>query len=266
VRPANRSAKNLNEEHTRVLFSEPPRTAYDLHFSLLGIPVRVHPLFWLVAVLLGVSGDPDPQQILIWVGVVFVSIVVHEMGHALAARACGWEPWITLHGFGGLASYRPTYRSPLNQVLITFAGPGAGFALAALIVAFIAASGHGVRVGWPDTILPVVFEPYERFNLNLLLYDLLYVNIFWGLFNLLPIYPLDGGQISQEVLRVLNPRDGLRQSLWLSIVVAAVCGVLAWTRLHDTFLAFFCGYLAYNSYLTMQAYFGRGGGFGGGFR
>ncbi len=107
-----------------MLFNEPSRTAYDLNFSLLGIPVRVHPFFWLVTLLLGLGANREPSFMLVWVGACFVSILVHEMGHALAAQAHGWHPWITLHGFGGLASYQPTYHSTSSQLLITLAGPG----------------------------------------------------------------------------------------------------------------------------------------------
>lgn len=245
-----------------MILSEPPRTRYDLNFSLLGIPVRVHPLFWLVALLLGVHGNEAPQLIIIWVAAVFVSIVVHEMGHAFAARSYGWEPWITLHGFGGLASYRPTYRTPVGQIVISLAGPGAGFLFAALIVGLLAATGHRPTYGWRFG-LPVEFVPYKSFAMNYLVLDLLYVNIFWGLVNLLPIYPLDGGQISVEAFGLVNPRDGLRQALWLSVIVSAGAGVFALVRLHDTFLAIFGAYLAYTSYVTLQSYFGAGGGWGG---
>jgi len=246
-----------------VIFSEPPPTAYDLKFSILGIPVRVHPFFWLVTVLLGARGNEKPLNMVLWVGVVFVSIIVHELGHALTARSYGWPPHITLHGFGGLASYRPTYHSPASQILITLMGPCAGFLFAGLIVVALAASGHHPRYAWPDFILPVTFDPFEKRALTILVYQLLFVNIFWGFINLLPILPLDGGRIAQEVLMVLNPRDGLQMSLWLSIIVAIGAGVLAYVRLHDGFLAFFCGYLAYTSYTTLQAYTGGGGGWGG---
>lgn len=246
-----------------MILNEPPRTQYDLNFRVLSIPVRVHPLFWLAAVLLGVRGNEQPQRLMLWVGAVFVSILVHELGHALAARFCGWDPRITLHVFGGLASYQPTYRSPKRQILITLAGPGAGFLFAGLITVSIAASGHRLLFGWPDFVLPVVFAPYASNPLNWLLLDLLYVNIFWGLVNLLPIYPLDGGQVSQEVFQLVNPRDGLRQSLWLSIVVAAGAGILAYVRMQEIFLLLFFGYMAYMSYTTLQGYFGPGGGLGG---
>jgi len=250
-----------------VIFNEPARTPYDLNFRVLGIPVRVHPLFWLVALLLGLGGGDngrDLAPLLFWIGTAFVSILIHELGHALAARSYGWEPWITLHGFGGLASYRPTFQSPKSQILISLAGPGAGFLFAAVVLGFIAASGHSIHFVWPNFTLPFWFEPlYQSRNLNLLLYYLLYINIFWGLVNLLPIYPLDGGRISQEVFQLANPRDGLQQALWLSIAVAVGAGILAWTRMGDQFLAIFCAYLAYTSYQTLQSYSGRGGGFGG---
>lgn len=245
-----------------MILNEPPRTAYDLRFSLIGIPVRVHPMFWLVALLMGLRGNDEPVPMILWVGTVFVSILIHELGHALAARAYGWAPWITLHGFGGLASYRPTYRDPRTQILISLAGPVAGFLFAAVIVGVVAASGHRVEFGWQGWVLPINYH-FESLNLERLIDDLLYVNIFWGLVNLLPIYPLDGGQISQEVFQLVNPRDGLRQALILSMAVAIVAGVLAWTRLHNQFLAIFCAYLAYTSYATLQSYYGRGGGWGG---
>lgn len=244
-----------------MLFSEPTHTPYDLKFTLLGIPVRVHPLFWVVAAVLGMSGNPEPGRLLVWVGVVFVSILIHELGHALAARSYGWQPWITLHGFGGLASYRATYRSPAAQILISLAGPCAGFFFAGLILVAIRASGHALYLGWPHSILPVEFDRFESSNLNRLVFYLLYVNTFWGLVNLLPIWPLDGGRISQEVFTLANPREGTQMSLWLSIFVAAGAGFLAWTRLEDGYLTFFCAYLAYNSYVTLQAL--GGGGFGG---
>ncbi|MFN8386267.1 MAG: hypothetical protein U0X92_07570 [Anaerolineales bacterium] len=81
-------------------FQPTPTSRYDLRFSIAGIPVRVHPLFWLIALLLGSSGDL--LQIVIWIFVVFVSIVVHELGHAFAFRWYGLRSQILLHFSGGL--------------------------------------------------------------------------------------------------------------------------------------------------------------------
>ena len=245
------------------MLSEPPRSQYDLNFRVLGIPVRVHPLFWFVVLLLGLGGSSKPVMMLIWVVACFVSILAHEMGHALAARAHGWAPWITLYGFGGLASYQPTYHTPRSQILITLAGPGAGFLFALLITAAIAMSGHRVVFDTALAIqMPVLWEPFESMQLNVLIFDLLYINIFWGLLNLLPIYPLDGGQISRELLTVFNDRNGVRQSLWLSVITAAALAVLALTRSNNQFLAIFFAYFAYTSYMTMRQLEGYSGSSG----
>jgi Zn-dependent protease len=247
-----------------VLLNEPSQTPYDLRFRLFGIPVRVHPFFWFAALLLGLGGSSRPELMMLWVGAVFVSIVVHEMGHALAAQAHGWPPSITLHGFGGLASYRPTYRSPRAQILITLAGPAAGFAFAVAILAVIQATGHHVRFERViSNFLPITWDFYDSGKLNLLIFDLLYVNIFWGLINLLPVYPLDGGQIARELLGLVNPTDAVRQSLWMSVITAGFVAVMALVKLDDKYIAIFFAYLAYTSYTTLQAYFGPGGGWGG---
>ena len=166
-----------------MILNEPPRSQYDLNFSLLGIPVRVHPLFWLVAVLLGIRGNEDPVPILIWVGVVFVSILVHELGHALTARWYGWEPWITLHSFGGLASYRPTFHDPTSRIVITLAGPGAGFQApldARKRPPICAGAGRAPRFGGLGRRL----EPFARRRIVPVIYGFFIANLalFWIVF------------------------------------------------------------------------------------
>jgi Zn-dependent protease len=81
--------------------------------------------------------------------------------------------------------------------------------------------------------------------------------------NLLPVYPLDGGQVSRETFLLSSSQDGIRQSLILSIVTGAAVAVWALTQEKDTYLAIMFGMLAYSSFMTLQAYSGRGGGFGG---
>jgi stage IV sporulation protein FB len=72
------------------MFQIPPPTRFDLRFSILGFPVRVHPLFWVIALLLG-SGSGNLFYMLLWVIGVFISILIHELGHALAFRRYGQE-------------------------------------------------------------------------------------------------------------------------------------------------------------------------------
>src|SRR5512147_1097403 len=126
-------------------------TRYDLRFSIAGIPVRVHPSFWLIALIFGASGDV--LLLPIWVLVVFVSILIHELGHALAFRRYGQRSRIVLHFAGGLTipepvSWGSTYANvgltPNQQIFISIAGLGAGFLFAALIIAVVQIIGGSV--------------------------------------------------------------------------------------------------------------------------
>src|SRR2546422_735068 len=87
-------------------FEPPAHTRYDLHFSLAGIPVCVHPLFWLMTALFGASAG-DLIQLLVWIAVVFVSILIHEMGHALMMRWYGQPSRVVLYLAGGLTIPEP---------------------------------------------------------------------------------------------------------------------------------------------------------------
>jgi stage IV sporulation protein FB len=246
-----------------MFLGEPPPTQADLHFRLFGFPVRVHPFFWLVTLLLGLGGDvADPVNTLIWVAVVFVSVLVHELGHTFLQRYYGGDPRITLYSFGGLASCDDCDRSPRAQILISLAGPGAGFLLAGLVIVILAATGH-LR-GFEFSLFPVVWKPfdleylqqYRKFSPRdtLILY-LLLVNILWGVLNLLPIYPLDGGRIARELFTLNNARGGIIQSLQLSIGTAILMAVYALVN-SNMYMCILFGLLAYGNYQTLQSYRG----------
>lgn len=246
-----------------------PPTQYDLNFRLLGIPVRVHPLFWVFSLLLG--ANQAPLGALVWVGVVFVSIVVHEMGHALVVRQIGWWPSIVLYQFGGLAMYRPTHHDPRKQMIISLAGPFAGFLLATVVVFVLRATGHEVvtEFGRPFGLVVDVYwdkldrtANFDREAMYYLAHFLLEVNVWWGIMNLLPVYPLDGGQFLAQLLDYLRVPDALAKSLWVSIFTACAVAIYALTRVHDYFLTAMFGYLAFTSLQTLQAITGRGGGYG----
>src|SRR5204863_121738 len=136
-----------------MLLVEPPPSQGDLHFRVFGISVRVSPWFWIISLLWGVNaskdpkGNSDPLNTLIVVAVVFVSILVHELGHAFVQRRFGGRPRITLYALGGLASCDDCDRSPRSQILISLAGPAAGFAFAAILLASIRLSGRQVIFG-----------------------------------------------------------------------------------------------------------------------
>lgn len=236
-----------------MVFAEPLPTKFDLKFTLAGVPVRVHPLFWLVSALMLIGNRTSPLEIAIWLGAVFVSVLVHELGHALAFRRYGFTPRITLYSFGGLASVDPRHgaRPPTGQrqILICAAGPAAGFALGAAVLALVVAAGYSTHIlgravgSGPQLPNEVMW---------ILVHDLVFINLFWGLMNLLPVHPLDGGQIAREIFSARDPAGGLRRSLGLSVISGIAVAIAGIAFLHSMWTAVLFGYLAYMSYLVLR--------------
>jgi stage IV sporulation protein FB len=245
------------------MLGEPTPTQADIHFRLFGIPVRIHPLFWLVTALLG-ANSAGVRELFTWIAAVFVVILIHEIGHALVIQAYGCHPWIVLYGLGGITAHDPAenYRSkaatPLGQITISLAGPFSGFLLAAILVAALYLAGFKKDVyflpiidGWKSNLQPIWLEPTL---LAMLVNRIFFVSVFWGLVNLLPIYHLDGGQIAREILHYFNPQSGISQSLMLSIVIAILFAIYGLFQLQSWFVCLFFGFLAYESFTAFQAY------------
>jgi stage IV sporulation protein FB len=267
-----------------VLLAEPQRTPYDLNFQVLGFPVRIHPLFWVAGFVLGFRGGPsgpDPIAILTWMLVLFVSILIHELGHAILMRRFGRPAHIVLYLMGGLAvegedspysawsshassSFGRRSRTPGEQILISFAGPAAGFIFAAFVVVGVLATGGEVRlttiarfIPWVDATLGGALA--DNRPLQMLVDYLLFINIFWGLVNLLPVFPLDGGQIAQQMLIVSDPWSGTIRALWLSVIVAGIAAIVGGVMLKSMFMALMFASLGISNYLTLQQMGGGGG-------
>lgn len=242
-----------------MLAAEPNSSKYDLHFAVGKIPVRIHPMFWLVTGIFGLlGGNPTIVTVALWIAAVFVSILVHELGHAWVARAHGWPPAITLYGMGGVASYRPTRQTTKSQILIAFAGPGAGFVLGALVLVAVVLSGHAVAL--PGLGLTIGDGPLLTFGggrLELFVTYLLWVNFFWGLINLAPIQPLDGGTIAAAVLSRNDPSGGLVRSLKLSVGVSAALAVASLVIYANVFLVIMFAMLGYNNWHLLSQLHGR---------
>ena len=217
------------------MLGEPPRSQYDLHFTLFGFPVRIHPWFWLIAGMLSLGGAG--QQLLnVFIGIaaVFLGILVHELGHAFAMRSCGLRPWITLYGMGGLTSYDTSQLMQSGasdwkkQIFISFAGPGAGFLLAAFLFLIVKVTGHQIFFEFGSEyryFFAFGFEPFASPQLWLFVYYTVFISLMWGILNLLPVYPLDGGQISREIFLRVDRPSGLRRSLTLSMLTAGLIAV-----------------------------------------
>lgn len=193
-------------------------TPLDLRFRLGPFPVRVSPWFWLIMAFLGewVFRSPKygPIYLLFWVLCGFVSILIHELGHAVAFRVFGSRASITLHGFGGYAETHSPPSAAWQRLTVAFAGPAIGLALAGL--AFV--------VGW--YALPEDAHPYLTASVNFLFF----MNLFWNLLNLLPVWPLDGGKICRELLAMFRVRRADEITHTLSIIVAGALAVFSAAR------------------------------------
>jgi stage IV sporulation protein FB len=243
-------------------------TPYDLRFRLLGVPVRIHPMFWLVSAVLGWQ-DRNLSAVALWVACVLLSILVHEFGHALMAKFYGSSPSVVLWGLGGLCYSEAERQTHLQRLAVILSGPGAGFLLfgALLLVTsllFQVSPGEHLNailslVGlahFPGSVVNKFAEGLHSESGAIFLartyHNLIWINLMWGLVNLLPLWPLDGGQATQILLtfvdRARGPRWGHVVSLLVAGSLAAVAGI--WAK--DMFLAIFFGYFAVVNYQVLQ--------------
>lgn len=181
-------------------------------FRLLRVPVSIHASFLLIVFVLGAGGPSGIDLVagLVWTAIVTVSVIAHELGHALTARPAGGEPRIDLFGIAGLTRWNAAHAGRGRRVVVSVSGVAAGVALG--LVSWL------VR----DAVDP---EPFSL--LDSALEAAVYANLSWGLLNLLPMLPLDGG----HVVRALMPgKDDLtrdKRTAVVSLVAAAVIAVAA---------------------------------------
>jgi Zn-dependent protease len=192
-----------------------------LRFRLGSFPVSVYPSFLIAAALLGYAFMDAWQSLLLWMVVVFVSVLVHELGHAVVALAFGGRPEIHLEGFGGVTFPRlPQRISAWKQILLSIAGPLAGLAL-------------GVAAFALDRALPP--EPGSPAAMVLDQFEI--TSIYWAVLNLLPVIPLDGGHVLQAIIEAARRKPSAAVASWISAVVAGCIALAAWRVFGQPFLA-----------------------------
>lgn len=195
-----------------------------IRFSAFGFPVRVEWSFFLIALFFGLV---DVRLAVVWMAVLFPSILVHELGHAFAARNLGAQPTITIYAFGGLTAYLPPEAPTRVQAIgVSLAGPAAGFALGAVALGVSVFAGTGFSL---DALSSD--DGIER-----VLAIAVWINLAWGALNLLPVLPLDGGHVMQELLPG-DDADRRVRAAGISLVVAMGAAVWFW-QLGYVFAAF----------------------------
>jgi Zn-dependent protease len=205
------------------------RRPFEIQFSLGPIPVVIEPSFWIIGLLMGFSPE-QPIRTLLWVFIVFFSVLVHELGHALVARRLGASAAIRLYSFGGLTL--PDRRlSRWGEVGMSLAGPFAGFLLGGGFLAL-------TLVQPPSNELSVWF-----------LRQLYWVNFGWGIINLFPVPPLDGGHVLMGVLG----SERRRLALLIGGVVGGAVAVLSGVLLSSLYLPLLFSLLAFRNFQARTA-------------
>jgi Zn-dependent protease len=203
---------------------------FSWQFNLGRIPVVVEPSFWLVTAMFGLFGAGRDWRILIsWVGVVFVSVLMHELGHALMAMSLGSKgAAIQLYSMGGL-TYHDRALSRWRDVAVSAAGPFTGFLFGGLMLGI----NHLV--------------PPRSFMGMVILQQMLWVNFGWGIINLMPVPPLDGGHIIRGVLGPSRQRI----SLWVGVLASVAIVALA-LSLNAFYMAFMFGWMGYGCWQALS--------------
>ncbi len=253
-----------------MMLQQPGESPYDLRFNLLGFSVRIAWTFWLAAVVLGYDlarsidrlfGETSPgvlPLLLIWAACIMVSILIHELGHTLAFRWYGIDSSILLYHFGGLAipsgawwgSRAPRLRSG-EDLVVAAAGPVFQIGSALLLTLGVWAMGYRVSAflfmpgpiaRWGATMEGDEIDGAAAFALvNFYVLP----SIMWGLLNLLPVLPLDGGRIAQSLVAISGGDP--RQALWLGVIASALIAIYAFQS-GQVFLAILFVWLGIDNY------------------
>ncbi len=207
-----------------------------IRFRLAAVPVQIHLSHLLISAYIAwsfmnwttappgwprdVLTNPEhpfraPTTIgvaLVWMLLVSISVLAHEMGHAVVARFFGATPEIHLVGLGGRTlAHRSGQFEWWQEVVFTLAGPGAGlaFGVAAGAIAYLGKSVFPSGVLYFGT-------------------GILYANVLWTILNLLPITGLDGGVITTAILTRIFGRPGF---LLAQLVAVALSALVLWWAL-----------------------------------
>ncbi len=181
------------------------------------------------------------------------------------ARRFDGSPSILLYGLGGLC-FSHGERTPGQRLAVLLAGPGAGFILLAIVLGTtslilgITGSEHLevilTQIGLsrnPENLVGLAGK-IGSYPLRVIYWNLVWINLWWGLVNLLPIYPLDGGQATQVLLSQVDRKQGVRRGHIVSLLTAGILAILAfWANPEDFYLPIFFGVLALINFQVLQS-------------
>ncbi len=214
------------------------RKPIGLRFNV-GVPVNIHWSFLAVPLLLLWSGQRPWEYSLAFAGVLLVSVLVHELGHAAAFGAFGRKSSIIVYApFALTISEDERPLRDLPAVVVALAGPFAG-----VILGLLALWGQRTGMGENHELTAVLIS------------DTILVSLGYGLLNLVPLLPLDGGQVMQRIVWRVDPDRRETTPHLVSIVIAAICAGIVW-RLDlasPGILYVFIGFLAMINFTQLRA-------------
>jgi len=194
------------------LVSRPVVSRHGVFFWLFSTLVTVRFTFFLVMVLMAGLSRRSFSEILVWVFVAGFGVLLHEFGHVGAARFYRHRPRVELYTMGGVTTWENDGRAGWRErLVISLAGPAIGLVLGGLVWLLLETFGLGPASRWT----------------YLALSDFMWVSIAWGVFNLLPILPLDGGQALEAILTGRFARDPRRTTRIVSLCVGGAAALLA---------------------------------------
>lgn len=206
-----------------------------IRFTLFGVQVSIHPTLWLTLAILGraymVSNLVELMSALLFIIAAFVVLLMHEMGHALVGRRLGGgAPSVYLAWLGGDCTNETARLTRMQGVVMTAAGPLASLAvgLVTYLILCLYVGDFGLAsvlsVGFAFGVMPAeVLMAYPPLAMFFFFY-LIEVSFWWTILNMLPIFPLDGGQIMQGLMKSRVQMHAI--SLTVAIVLSLAFAVL----------------------------------------
>jgi Zn-dependent protease len=225
-----------------------------LRFKLFDTPIHVQPFFWLIALFVGwtwaeeagffgfkwAEGSGGGVDMWLRVGlgaaIVLVGVLMHELGHAFAGRRFGLVPKIELHGLGGATSWEGRgYLTPARHMWVSFAGPLVGIVIGALALAVL-----------------FVLAPPKDSLITFTLGAVAVVNLGWGVLNLIPILPLDGGNIVASLFELIWGPGARVFVRWVSVGLSVMVIGLA-VLSQSIFIGILGGFFALSNWRALRA-------------
>jgi len=209
-------------------------TKIDVDFNFL--------ILVLLFVVINYDQQVGIQYALIWIPILFVSVLIHELAHAAMIALFGFgASHVILTGMGGV-TVNQRRAKPWQDVLISLAGPASSFGLMFLSEWIF----NHVQVARTDAML---FALLPR---------MYYANYFWGLFNLIPVAPLDGGHAVREFLNIFLPdRSSFVIYVWIAMIVGAGVAIYMFQE-GNYFIALYIAWFVYIAFEQWQ-HFRRSG-------